>query len=90
MELSEIEFHAHSFLEGKNVVCVAYQNEKKLDEIAMFIESEPMDTDELVQYMRSKMPQYMIPSRYIFLNKFPINQNGKIDRKEIKTKINNY
>ena len=25
VELSEIEFHAHSYLEGKNVVCVAYQ-----------------------------------------------------------------
>ncbi|MBR5175307.1 MAG: amino acid adenylation domain-containing protein [Bacteroidales bacterium] len=87
VELSEIEFHAHTSLEGKNVVCVAYQNEKKLDEIALFIESAPMDTDELIRYLRSKMPQYMIPARYIFLDAFPINQNGKIDRKAIKSMI---
>lgn len=88
VELSEIEFHAHSYLEGKNVVCVAYQNEKKLDEIAMFIESAPMETDGLIQYLRSKMPQYMIPARYIFMAAFPINQNGKIDRKAIKSSMN--
>ena len=87
VELSEIEFHAHSYLEGKNVVCVAYQNEKQLDEIALFIESAPMDTDGLVRYLRSKMPQYMIPARYLFMNAFPINQNGKIDRKEIKNRL---
>lgn len=87
VELSEIEFHAHTFLEGKNVVCVAFQNEKQLDEIAMFIESSPMDTDELVKYLRSKMPQYMIPARYVFMEAFPINQNGKIDRKAIRNHI---
>lgn len=88
VELSEIEFHAHTFLEGKNVVCVAYQNEKQLDEIAMFIESAPMDTEALVKYLRTKMPQYMIPARYVFMDVFPINQNGKIDRKEIKNRLN--
>ena len=88
VELSEIEFHARTFLIGKNVVCVAFQNEKKLDEIAMFIESHEFETKELVEYLRSKMPQYMIPGRYVFVESFPINANGKTDRNAIKSMLN--
>ena len=87
VELSEIEFHAREFLRGGNVVCIAYQNERQLDEIAMLIESEPFETGDLIHYLRSRMPQYMIPARYLFMDKFPINANGKIDRKEIKNNL---
>ncbi len=88
VELSEIEFHAHAFLQDKDVVCVAYQNEKALDEIALFIESEEFDTSGLVRYLRTKMPQYMIPSRFLFIGKFPINANGKTDRNKLKEQVN--
>ena len=87
VELSEIEFHAHTFLQGVNVVCVAFENEKKLTEIAMFIESPEMDTQDLIAYLRTKMPQYMIPTKIVFEQKFPINTNGKIDRKKLKSSI---
>lgn len=87
VELSEIEFHAHTFLQGVNVVCVAFENEKKLNEIAMFVESPELDTQNLIAYLRTKMPQYMIPTRIFFENKFPINTNGKIDRKKLKSSI---
>lgn len=88
VELSEIEFHARTFLNGINVVCVAYQNEKKLDEIAMLIEFSEFDIRELVNYLRSKMPQYMIPGKFIFAESLPINANGKTDRNAIKTMLN--
>lgn len=88
VELSEIEFHARTFLKGISVVCVAYQNEKKLDEIAMFIESPEFETKDLVDYLRSKMPQYMIPGKYFFTRSFPINANGKTDRNVIKSMLN--
>ena len=88
VELSEIEFHARTFLHGTNVVCIACQNEKKLDEIVMFIESPEFETKELVDYMRTKMPQYMIPAKYVFVRTFPLNANGKTDRNAIKLLLN--
>lgn len=33
------------------------------------------------------MPHYMIPSKFIKLDKMPINQNGKIDRKLLSNKV---
>jgi D-alanine--poly(phosphoribitol) ligase subunit 1 len=88
IELGEIEFHASTFLKGKNIVCMAFENEQKLTEIAMFVESKEFDTKSLLDYMFSVMPSYMIPTRIIFVEKFPLNSNGKIDRNRLKLLIN--
>ena len=88
VELSEIEFHAREFLQGKNVVCIAFKNGLGLDEIALFIESAEFDTSALVAYLRTRMPHYMIPSHFRFIGQFPINANGKIDRKSIQSQMN--
>lgn len=34
--------------------------------------------------IKNKLPNYMIPSKYIELEEFPINLSGKIDRNELK------
>lgn len=88
VELGEVEFHARQWLDGKNAVCVAFNNEQGLTEIAMFIESDKFDTGELMEYMHSKMPSYMIPTRTIFMKPFPLNANDKIDRKKLKEAVN--
>lgn len=87
VELGEIEFHAREFLNDMNVVCVALENSQQLTEIALFIESREFDTTELVSRMREKMPSYMIPTKILFEPVFPLNINGKIDRKALKAKL---
>ena len=88
VEMGEIEFHAREFLGDINVVCLAFDNNKGLTEIAMFVEKEKFNTEEMLAYMRSKMPAYMIPTQLHFIPSFPLNNNGKIDRNELKTMIN--
>ena len=84
VEMGEIEYHAREFLGGCNVVCLAYDNKDGLTEIAMFIESKSQDTDKLKEYMKSKMPIYMIPSQIIFQKEFALNNNGKVDKNILK------
>lgn len=84
VELGEIEWHAREFLQDKNVVCMAFENNENLTEIAIFIESEQFDNSELVAYMRGKMPSYMIPTKWIFVPTFPLNANDKIDKVKLK------
>lgn len=89
VELGEIEYHAREYYnKDRRVMAIAFQNEKNLTEIAMFIESKEEDTKDLMAYMRSKMPVYMIPTRFIFLENFPLNKSEKVDRNALKAKIN--
>ena len=87
VELGEIEHHAREILKDINVVCVAFENNQNLTEIAMFIEANEFDTADLLSKMRNKMPPYMIPSKILFEPSFPLNINGKIDRTTLKEKV---
>lgn len=87
VELGEIEFHAREFLKDINAVCIAFENDKGLTEIAMLLESEEFDSSDLIAYMRTKMPSYMIPSRLLFVPTFPLNSNDKIDKVKLKSMI---
>lgn len=87
VELSEIEYHASQHLKEQSVICMAFDNEDGFTEIAMFVESEEFDIEPTQQYMRTKMPSYMIPTRIIFVPVFPLNTNGKIDKNKLKQLI---
>lgn len=85
IELGEIEYHAREVL-NKNLVCIALENEG-INTLHLVIEGDKTDTSELVAYMKSKMPTYMIPQDITFLEKFPVNNSDKIDRPKIKALI---
>lgn len=87
VEMGEIEYHAREFLGGKNVVCLAFDNKDSLTEIAMFMESEEFNPDEMIAYMRTKMPSYMIPTRLFYVPVFPLNSNDKTDKVKLKAMI---
>ena len=88
VELGEIEFHARAFYNKEyRVVAIAFDNAQGLTEIALFVESTELDTTKLLEYLRSKMPHYMIPSRIIYLPQFPLNKSEKIDRNQLKNTL---
>lgn len=82
IELGEIEYHAREAI-GRNVVCIA-NNEDGINVLYLFVEGVPVETKPLLDYMKSKMPHYMIPSHIKFIESFPLNSSDKIDRPRIK------
>lgn len=82
IELGEIEHHARE-ASGKNSVCVAIEEDGN-NILYLAFEGKEFDTTKVVEYMKSKMPTYMMPSHIIFIESFPLNNNDKIDRPKIK------
>jgi acyl-CoA synthetase (AMP-forming)/AMP-acid ligase II len=48
--------------------------------IEVFIEGNPMDVDLLRDALTSRLPNYMVPRRFHFMERLPRNVNGKFDR----------
>lgn len=84
VELSEIEHYATEFL-GSNCLslCVAFTNKLGNTEIGMSIEGKEFDTKDVIDYIKSKLPPYEVPTKVMFFDRFPLNNNGKLDRKKI-------
>lgn len=87
IELSEIEFHARQFLGDTLVLVLAYTNTEATQSLAMFIESKEQDSQALKDYLASKLPPYMLPTKLIYVEKFPVNSSNKIDRSSLKKLI---
>ncbi|CAF3766289.1 unnamed protein product, partial [Adineta steineri] len=51
------------------------------DYLVAYAQSSHMNEEQLRQHCQSHLPPHMIPSIFIILEKLPLNQNGKIDRK---------
>lgn len=89
VELSEIEFHVKSFLKKTNVVALAITDVLGNKEIGLVIESGEIKTDSLIEFIKTQMPAYMIPKQIRFIDVFPLNSNGKTDRKKLELLFKN-
>lgn len=88
VELGEIEFHARYFLKSIAAVAVAVQNDLNAWQINLFVESDQIQKDALMEHLKAHLPAYMIPSAIIPVPIFPLNTNGKVDRKQLLLTLN--
>lgn len=88
VELSEIEYVAKQYFEGKhNVVVLPEYPEGKGCELHLVVEDTQFDEKALNDYIGYKLPQYMIPKYIHGMTYFPLNNSNKIDRKKIQELI---
>ena len=43
--------------------------------------------DELTAYLRERLPEYMVPQRYLLLERLPLTANGKVDTTALPTDV---
>ena len=47
------------------------------------LEAQPLETQTIAMFLREHLPAYMIPQRFLIVERFPKTLNGKIDRKAL-------
>ena len=62
---------------------LAIKEDNNDDILVGFVESRLVDEKQVYVYLREQLPPYMIPKSIISLSQFPLNNNGKIDRKQL-------
>ncbi len=84
VELGEIEYHVRAVLgEAYTILVHAIQNQRDQFELVLFIQSTTFNVGPLMDDLRGRLPWYMLPGHVVFLANFPLNNNGKTDRKAL-------
>lgn len=85
IELGEIEavLETHSQVE-KAVVILREDTSENQRLVAYIVRKFPsLGIGELRRFLQQQLPAYMVPSAFVMLSDFPLNNNGKIDRKKL-------
>ncbi len=86
IELGEIETVLDQHHGVKQVVVLAREDEPGNKRLVAYIvpeEDSKPSTSGLRDFLKQKLPEYMIPSAFIMLEFLPLTPNGKVDRKAL-------
>jgi len=86
VELQEVESVLHQHSAVRQAVALGCNDEhgfKRL--VAYIVPSGPArpDPPDLRQWLSTRLPSYMVPSFFVFLDAIPQTPNGKVDRKAL-------
>jgi len=96
IELGEIESALGRYPEVEQVV-VAMREDKPGERrlVAYLVARVRIESGQMREYLKGKLPDYMHPSSYVQLEQMPLTPNGKVDRRalpkpEMEAKEGNY
>ena len=86
VELEEIEVALRQHPAVRDNLVIIRENDpddKVLVAYCVLNQIETPPVSELRRFLGERVPGYMIPSEFIFLDKFPLTDNGKVDRRAL-------
>src|SRR6185503_12194040 len=85
IELGEIEAAINAGGGVRQCVVVVKGEAERRALVAYVVREEDrqLTSEEIKGQLRSKLPEYMVPVRYVFLEELPVTDNGKVDRRAL-------
>lgn len=86
IELGEIESVLAQNPAVRQAIVVVRQDspgEKRLVAYVVPHAEQTLTTTDLLSLLKSKLPEYMLPSAFVFLDALPLTPNGKVDRRAL-------
>ncbi|NEO74192.1 non-ribosomal peptide synthetase, partial [Moorena sp. SIO3H5] len=82
IELGEIEAVLSSHSQIQQTVVIATEDIHSNKRLVAYIvsEEESLTTNQLREFLKQKLPDYMVPSAFVTLDTLPLTPNGKVDR----------
>lgn len=86
VELTEISSSAMGFVGVKEAYTI-YFIEEGWSELTLYVVSEPVQSswneEQLIKYLSTQLPSYMIPTKVMRVEKMPLTVNGKVDESKL-------
>jgi non-ribosomal peptide synthetase component F len=86
IELGEIEAALRAHAGVREVVVVVREaagGDKRLIAYAVREEGAAVAENELREYLKDSLPEYMVPAAFVLLESLPLTANGKVDHKSL-------
>ena len=81
IELGEIEWALEQHAQVSEAVVVL--REEQLLAYVVGVDEQVIGSTELRQFLRARVPDYMVPSWFVQLERMPLTANGKLDRRAL-------
>ncbi|NLD48503.1 MAG: non-ribosomal peptide synthase/polyketide synthase, partial [Clostridiaceae bacterium] len=83
IELGEIENELRAIHGVKEAIAAAVEVASEKALCAYLVSDKEYTHSEIRTELSRNLPQYMLPSYYMYLSEMPLNRSGKIDRKKL-------
>jgi amino acid adenylation domain-containing protein len=84
IETEEIEWTLKQHPAVREAIVMAREDERRDKElVAYIVASETVPSAGLRHFMKGKLPEYMIPATFMFLESLPLTPNGKLNRRAL-------
>ncbi|WNG47514.1 amino acid adenylation domain-containing protein [Archangium minus] len=86
IELGEIEDCLSRLPSVREVVVVVREDSPGAQRLVAYLSARPghsLQVESLRAHLAQHLPEYMVPSAFLFLESLPLSSNGKVDRKAL-------